>query len=216
MKQAEPFKIWMADDHQLILDGYRLLLSSRPDVEVLGESNNGPHLLESLERNAIDLIISDLRMPGLDGFELMAKIKQKYPAVPLLVVSMSDELELIYKLFQAEVEGFILKNSGKTELFAAVDDLLAGGVHYEKGIMTQLLGLQRNRLKTKEATVNRLSPREMEVLRLILAESTSREIAEALSISKQTVDTHRIHIYEKTGAKTLVGLIRRAIEEGWV
>lgn len=211
----EKHKVWIADDHQLILDGYRLLLSSRPDLEIAGESTDGIQLLESLENQPVKLVISDLRMPGMDGFVLMQELKKRHPATPILVVSMSDELELIYKLFQAEVEGFILKNSGKAELFSAVDDLLAGGIHYEKGVMTQLLNMQRNRLKKREITPAQLSPREMEVLTLILEENTSRQIAHVLSISKQTVDTHRIHIYEKTGTKTLVGLIKLALERGW-
>lgn len=210
------YKVCLADDHQLILDGYRLLLSSRTDLEIAGEANNGADLIKLLDQTPADLIISDLRMPGMEGFDLMKEIKNRHPGIPLLVVSMSDELEIIYKLFQAEVEGFILKNSGKTELFGAIDDLLAGGIHYEKGIMQQLLTLQRTRMKNEETEPMALTGREMEVLKLILLEQTSREIAEKLFISKQTVDTHRLHIYEKTGAKTLVGLIKLALEKGLV
>lgn len=209
-------KIWLADDHQLILDGYRLLISSREDLEILGESNDGPHLLESLARNKVDLIISDLRMPGFDGLELMETIKKIHPKTPLLVVSMSDELEVIYRLFLAEVEGFILKNSGKAELFAAIDDLLQSGIHYERDIMSQILKKQRTLLSSAGQNKVQLSTREMEVLRLILEENTSKQIAEQLFISKQTVDTHRIHIYEKTGTHTLVGLIKFALERRWV
>lgn len=208
--------IWMADDHQIILDGYRLILSSRSDLEILGESNDGSHLLQSLESHTVKLIISDLRMPGMDGFELMSEIKKRHPETPVLVVSMSDELELIHKLFQAEVEGFILKNSGKKELLEAIDVLLAGGIHYEKGVMRRLLIRQRAKNQPYKNENGGLSPRELEVLRLILEENTSKEIGEKLFISKQTVDTHRIHIYEKTGAKTLVGLIKKALEMGWV
>lgn len=208
--------IWMADDHQIILDGYRLILSSRSDLEIMGESNDGSHLLQSLENHTVQLIISDLRMPGMDGFELMSEIKKRHPETPVLVVSMSDELELIHKLFQAEVEGFILKNSGKKELLEAIDDLLAGGIHYEKGVMRRLLIRQRAKNHPYKNENGGLSPRELEVLRLILEENTSKEIGEKLFISKQTVDTHRIHIYEKTGTKTLVGLIKKALEMGWV
>lgn len=207
--------VWIADDHQIILDGYRLLLSGRSDLEILGESNDGIHLLESLDKQPVKLIISDLRMPGMDGFELISEIKRRYPETPVLVVSMSDELELINKLFQAEVEGFILKNSGKQELFAAIDDLLSGGIHYEKGIMTRLLARQRAKNQSPESANLGLSPRELEVLRLILEENTSKEIGKKLFISKQTVDTHRMHIYEKTGAQTLVGLIKKALEMGF-
>jgi len=146
----------------------------------------------------------------------MSTIKIRFPHTPLLVVSMSDESEVIYRLFLAEVDGFILKNSGKAELFAAIDDLLLKGMHYEKAIMAQILKKQRSLLSPTRQNSVQLSPREMEVLKLILAENTSRQIAEQLFISKQTVDTHRIHIYEKTGTQTLVGLIKFALEREWI
>lgn len=213
-KPASKSKIWMADDHQLILDGYRLLLSARPDLEIEGESNDGLHLLDSLAHHNADLIISDLRMPGLDGIELITRIKTNHPQIPLLVVSMSDELEMVYRLFLAETEGYILKNSGKSGLYLAIDTLLQGGIFYEKTLMDAILKKQRSLLKNPETETIRLSPREMEVLQLILNENTSREIAEKLFISKQTVDTHRQHIYEKTGTNTLVGLIKYALRLG--
>ncbi|HOY96045.1 MAG TPA: response regulator transcription factor [Catalimonadaceae bacterium] len=217
MEKRETFRVWIADDHQLILDGYRLLLSFREDLEIAGESNDGVHLLESLKNHPVQLIISDLRMPGMDGFELMSTIKKSYPDTPVLVISMSDEMELIHKLFTADVEGFILKNSGKKELFDAIDDLLAGGIHYEKSIMNRLLSMHKE-LHQKQIQVQnvKLSPRELEVFTLILKEHTSKEITKKLFISKQTVDTHRLNIYEKTGAETLVGLIKIGLEMGLV
>lgn len=208
-------KIWMADDHQLILDGYRLLLSFRPDLEILGESNDGLHLLDSLSKHKVDLILSDLRMPGLDGLALVSRIKAAHPTIPLLVVSMTDELEMVYRLFLAETEGYILKNSGKADLYLAIDTLLQGGIFYEKGLMEKIVKKQRSLLMQQPQEGVRLSPRELDVLKLIMEENTSREIADKLFISKQTVDTHRQHIYEKTGTQTLVGLIKYALERNW-
>lgn len=209
--QNEIKNVWIADDHQLVIDGIKLLLKQKNNVKVIGESNNGTDLLQALKNHSIDLIISDLKMPGLNGFALMSIIKENHPEIPLLVISMSDELEMIHKLFQTEVEGYILKNSGKDELFNAIDDILNGKVHYEKVLMQQILKKQREKTGKSESKKVNLSAREMEVLTLIANEKTSKEIADILFISKQTVDFHRLNIYEKTGTKTLAGLIKYAI-----
>jgi len=163
----------------------------------------------------IDLVISDLRMPGgLDGLTLMTRIKERHPAVKLLVVSMSDELEIVNRLFVAEVDGYILKNSGKDELLAAIDDVLDDRVHFEQGLLTRILARQRELANGTIAPQKPMSEREREVLELIMQEHTSKQIAEKLFISKQTVDSHRLRIMEKTGARTLVGLIKYAVANG--
>lgn len=209
--QNEIIKIWIADDHQLVIDGIKLLLSQKNNVKVIGESNNGNDLLNALKVHDVDLIISDLKMPGINGFSLMAIIKENYPKTPLLVISMSDEFEIVYKLFQTEVEGYILKNSGKEELFNAIDDVLNGKIHYEKNLLKLIKEKQKLKFSKTEQTISSLSAREMEVLRFILEEKTSKEIADILFIGKQTVDFHRINIYKKTNTKTLAGLIKFAI-----
>lgn len=205
-------KIWIADDHQLVIDGIKMLLAQKENVKVIGESNNGNDLLLALKKQTIDLIISDLKMPGINGFSLMSIIKENYPQIPVLVISMSDELEIIYKLFQTEVEGYILKNSGREELFIAIDNILNGKIHYEGSLMKQILEKQRAKPEKQKGTKIELSARELEVLKLIVSEKTSKEIADLLFIGKQTVDFHRINIYEKTGTKTLAGLIKFAIQ----
>lgn len=211
----EPTAVWLADDHALVLDGLELVLAMRPDVNVIGRSLNGDELLAALARHAIGLVVSDLRMPGgTDGLPLMRRIKEEHPQVKLLVVSMSDELEIIHQLFLAEADGYILKNSGKDELLAAIDDVLDDRVHFEQGLLTRILKRQRELAKGHGIMPKPLSGREREVLDLILEEHTSRQIAEKLFISKQTVDSHRIRIMEKTGARTLVGLIKHAVASG--
>jgi DNA-binding NarL/FixJ family response regulator len=202
-------RTWIADDHQLVLDGFHILLSMRDDIEIIGESNDGVQLIHALQTQKIDLVISDLIMPNMDGLELMRTIKKAHPEVKLLVVSMSDELEIIYQLFIAETDGYILKNSGKQELFAAIDDILNDKIHYPSQLLGQIIQRQKQEKNMWKNAI--LSRRELEVLNLIMAEKTSIEIANALFISKQTVDTHRKHIYEKTEVNTLVGLIKYAL-----
>jgi len=206
-------KIWLADDHQLVIDGYKLLIAMRDDLYVQGVSFSGLELLKSIAINPVDLIISDLKMPGMDGINLMQELKKQFPNIPVLVVSMSDEIEIIYRLFLTEIEGYILKNTNKEEFFLAIDYLLHGKIYYQKELLEQIVLKQQKHMQNLKQSKSVLSDRELEVLQLILKEFTSKQIAEMLHISKQTVDTHRINIYEKTDTKTIVGLIKYAISQ---
>lgn len=210
---SEKIKVLVADDHQLFVDGVKLILKKHPDVQVVAEAGDGASLLSLLKETAIDLVITDLSMPGMKGIELVKAIKQKYPQIKLLVVTMHNEQEIISEILQAEAEGYILKNSGKTEMLEAVDDLMNGKTHYDKEVLHLLV----QKIKKEKQTVTKAKPlteRELQILSLIVKEFTSKEIAEQLGISKQTVDTHRQHIMEKTGAQTLVGLIKYALSSG--
>jgi DNA-binding NarL/FixJ family response regulator len=207
---SEKIKVLVADDHQLFVDGVKLILKKHPDVQVVAEAGDGASLLSLLKETAIDLVITDLSMPGMKGIELVKAIKQKHPQVKLLVVTMHNDQEIISEILQAEAEGYILKNSGKTEMLEAVDDLMNGKTHYDKEVLHLLV----QKIKKEKQTVTKTKPlteRELQILSLIVKEFTSKEIAEQLGISKQTVDTHRMHIMEKTGAQTLVGLIKYAL-----
>jgi DNA-binding NarL/FixJ family response regulator len=207
---SEKIKVLVADDHQLFVDGVKLILKKHPDVQVVAEAADGASLLKLLNETAIDLVITDLSMPGMKGIDLVKKIKQQFPQVKLLVVTMHNEQEIISEILKAEAEGYILKNSGKSEMLEAVTSLINGKTHYDKEALHQLI----QKIKKEKQPVVKIKPlteRELQILSLIVKEFTSKEIAEQLGISKQTVDTHRLHIMEKTGAQTLVGLIKYAL-----
>lgn len=206
-------KIIIADDHQLVIDGIRLMLKSEKHLEIIAEAENGEKLLVLIEQLNPDLVITDLSMPGMSGIELIKKIKTNHSKLKVLVVSMHDEEEIINEILFAEAEGYILKNSGKKEIIDALKDLIDGKTHFGKGVADAILKRMKSERKNK-LHADLLSPREIEVLQLILEEFTSKEIAEKLHISKQTVDTHRANLLAKTEAKTLVGLIKYALENG--
>jgi len=207
-------QILLADDHELFLDGLKLILKKHRGIEVVAEASSGKDLLALLATHQAHLVITDLSMPGIKGIELVRQIKQQYPQVKLIVLTMHNEEEIIAEIIYAEAEGYILKNSGKAVVLKAVDDVLAGKTHYDDNVMELFVkNIKRERRVEKTKP---LTEREMEVLLLIVKEFTSREIAEQLYISKQTVDTHRINIMQKTGAKTLVGLIKYAVNAGLV
>lgn len=212
---SEKIKVLVADDHQLFVDGVKLILKKHPDVQVVAEAADGASLLKQLKETVIDLVITDLSMPGMKGIDLVKTIKQQYPQVKLLVVTMHNEQEIINEILQAEAEGYILKNSGKAEMLEAVSNLINGKTHYDQEVLHQLI---QNIKKEKRPVIKAkpLTERELQILALIVKELTSKEIAEQLGISKQTVDTHRLHIMEKTGAQTLVGLIKYALSSSIV
>lgn len=205
--------IIIADDHQLVRDGLRLVLSSHPEWTIVAEAQNGADLLQVLSVTPCDLIITDLNMPGIRGIDLVKQVKHEYPAIPLLVLTVHDEQEIIQEILLAEAEGYLLKHAGKNEITEAVRDLLNGKTHYDTQVL-QLMLREYRQQKQQAAATKPLSPRELEILKLIIAEYNSREIADKLFISKQTVDTHRANIMEKTGSQTLVGLIKYAIRNG--
>ena len=210
---SEKIKVLVADDHQLFVDGVKLILKKHPEVQVVAEAGDGVSLLAQLKETAVDLVITDLSMPGMKGIELVKSIKLNHPQIKLLVVTMHNEQEIISEILQAEAEGYILKNSGKTEILEAIDDLMNGKTHYDKEVLHLLV----QKIKTGQQPIIKVKPltdRELQILALIVEEHTSKEIAEKLGISKQTVDTHRLHIMEKTGAQTLVGLIKYALSSG--
>jgi DNA-binding NarL/FixJ family response regulator len=208
-----PANIILADDHQLVTDGLRLMLTDNQRWQVVAEARDGRQLLEILSSISCHLIITDLSMPGMKGIDLIQTLKTRHPEIPVLVLTMHDDEEIVREIILAEAEGYLLKNSGKQEVLAAVEDLLAGKTHYTTAVLDYFLKEYRQSKKTVEP-VKTLSPREAEILQLIMAEYNSREIADMLHIGKQTVDTHRAHIMEKTGAKTLVGLIKYALQNG--
>jgi DNA-binding NarL/FixJ family response regulator len=205
--------ILIADDHQLFLDGLKLILRNQPAFQVVAEALNGQQVLDILVKEPIDLAILDLNMPGIKGIDLVKTVKQKFPETKVLVITMHQEQEIISEILLAEAEGYILKNSGKKELTEAISDILTGKTHYENEVLNLMLEKVKTDKKTEELKKN-LSERELEILSLIVQEYTSKEIAEKLFISKQTVDTHRLNIMHKTGAKTLVGLIKYAMRIG--
>lgn len=205
-------KILIADDHKLFLDGLNMLLRNQPNFLIEGMAYNGAEVLESLRSYQYDMVITDLNMPGMGGVELVKSIKEQFPQVKLLVITMNDDREIVTEILLAEAEGYLLKNSGKEQLLTAINNILGGKTHYEPEVINLMLDRVRKTTQTNNFNAQ-LSTREKEVLDLIMQEFTSKEIAEQLFISKQTVDTHRINIMQKTGAKTLVGLIKMVVQQ---
>ena len=212
-----PARLMLVDDHPVLIDGMKALLKKERCLQVVGEAHDGRQALNMMDKLNPDLVLTDISMPHLDGLELTRIIKSTHPEVKVLVLTMYANPSVIRAVLAAEAEGYMLKNAGKEELLRAIRRILNQGTYYASTVLDVLLkGLEQEMPvnSTTPSVKEVLTPREIEILNLIVAELTTAEIAERLFISAYTVDTHRKRILEKTHARTIVGLIKYALSQG--
>lgn len=212
----ETIRILLVDDHQIVLDGMKSMLANHPDFQIVATALSGEEAWTkiSAEKQAFDVVITDISMPGMCGTELCRKIKAYDCCIKVLILSMHDEVEFVKEALTCEADGYILKNSGRVELVRALKTLMARGSFFSHEIVPLLY--KEVKSQKLPAPCVKLTQRETEVLELILKELTSKEIAEKLLISKQTVDCHRNSIMEKTGSKSVVGLLKYALSNNLI
>jgi DNA-binding NarL/FixJ family response regulator len=179
------------------------------------EALNGEDALNYISHNPVDLLISDISMPGMSGVDLTKKVKQQCPDVKVLILTMFNDPAIINEILQAEAEGYILKNTGKQELLSAITRIMDSGTFYSNEVVN-LMAAYKRKIKNNGAEKETLTTRELEILKLVCEELTTAQIAEKLFISPRTVDTHRKNILEKTKVKTIIGLIKYAYENNLI
>lgn len=198
-------KIVLVDDHQIVLDGLKSLLDADDAFEVLAAVNSGEQALITLEKNQPHILLSDFSLPGINGLELSTIVKEKYPSVKRVLLSMHDEAHLIRQIMKTGVDGYLLKSIQQVELKQALRQIYSGlpyvSPEITKMILTDLSGEKKEELLTE---------RELEILKLIVKEYSNKAIAEKLFISERTVETHRKNIFRKTNTGSLVGLVKFA------
>ncbi|MBX2906711.1 MAG: response regulator transcription factor [Taibaiella sp.] len=197
-------RILLVDDHAIVIEGIAALLSGVPGVEVVGKAADGQAALQLLETIAADVLITDHSMEGMDGLMLVRTVKKLYPHIKVIVLTMHDEPAIVNEVLRAGVDSYILKKYTHSELQMALDVVKEGGQFWSPEVNRILL-----RRVTPEANVQ-ITEREMEVLKLLVDEMSSREIAEKLFISERTVETHRKNLLRKTNSTNVVGLIKYA------
>jgi two-component system nitrate/nitrite response regulator NarL len=211
--EKESLRIVIADDHQMFMDGVRSLLRKDKRFVFVKEALTGEDAFHFISSNPVDLLITDISMPGMSGTELTKKTKQQFPDVKVLVLTMFKDRSVISEIIESEAEGYILKNTGRDELIAAIEKIMDNGTYYSQEVLSELLLKQPAPTKNRQTT-DELTERELEILKLIAGEHTTAEIAEKLFISPRTVDTHRKNILEKTNSRTIVGLMKYVFENG--
>ncbi len=210
-------RVLIADDHEIFLDSLSLLVATFSDVELVGNCKNASEVIDFLLNNDVDLLISDYKMPQMSGIELTVLLRKKYPKIKVLMLSVSEEAEMIREAFQAGVWGYMMKRAGRAELQKAIQSIANGQKYFSESVVFELmrLGLTDNIPKEEIPTeFMQLTEREIEIIRLICKELSSLEIAEKLFIAPKTVETHRHNILRKLGVKNTVGIIKYAIKNG--
>ncbi len=210
-------KVLLIDDHQVVLESLKLLLRSINDTEVVGTLNDGRQVDTFLLTNEVDLIISDFHMPFMNGIELTLQVRRKHPKVKVLLLTMAEEAHHIREAIKIGVNGYILKKSGKEELEKAISTIINGKRYFSEAVIEELAADDNEDLNNHHPnTIQHLTEREIEVLRLIAIEYSSNEIAEKLFISLSTVETHRRNLFQKLNVKSAIGLVKFAIKNGLV
>jgi len=219
-----PARIAIADDHALFRKGMRNLLEEINGIEVIIEAGNGQELLDQLEHTPVELILLDLSMPVLDGMATLPKLREHYPDIKVLVLSMYDQENFVAHLMKEGASGYLVKDADFEEVERAIKSTLEKGYYFSEQVSEVLLDALKNKQKTIPSLNNQartpvaddLTPREKEVLRLICDELTTSEIAEKIFLSPRTIEGYRNRLLDKTGAKNTAGLVVYAAKQGWL
>lgn len=208
-------KILLIDDHQVILESLKLLFRSIENVAVVGTLTDSHKVEAFLETTEVDLIISDFHIPYLSGVDLTLRVRSIYPHIKVLLLTMAEDAPHIREAIKAGVNGYILKKSGKEELEKAIEKIMSGKKYYSEEVIEELAASDETDLNNNQPdTIQQLTEREIEILRLIALEFSSSEIADKLFISVSTVETHRRNLFQKLNVKSAIGLVKYAIKHG--
>ncbi len=214
--------ILLADDHPVVRQGLRNLLEAEPDFQVVGETGDGSAVLPLVERLNPDVLVLDLKMPDISGIEITRQVRQQYPAVKIVILSMYSNIAYVAESLDAGAQAFIPKKSTAEELVHAIREVVAGRQYLsstlsdETGSIEHRLEIYRLQAGDSLALYDTLTRRERDVLHLVGKGSTSAEIAERLFISPRTVDMHRRHMVRKLGLSGKAALMRYALQRDFI
>jgi DNA-binding NarL/FixJ family response regulator len=207
----KPLRIILVDDHQIMLDGISALLKNDERFSIVGTYTRCADALAEMQN--VDVVITDIQMPEMNGLEFTKVIRSKFTGVFILALSMSGEDAMVSEMLNAGVNGYVLKNTGQEELKNALMTIVRGETYLSPEIaaaLTRALVAQR---KEAEDPAPKLTQREIEIIKLIAKEYSNEKIANELFISERTVETHRKNIFRKTGTKGVVGLLKYAMDK---
>lgn len=204
--QSQPLiHILLVDDHPLVRDGLRARLETIPHFHIVAEAGNSDEALRHASSHAIDLVLMDINLSGMNGIELTARFNILYPEIAILMLSMHDKTEYVMQAIQAGARGYVLKDAPALDIITAIETVMSGGTYYSAGLAMHL---------TRPISPSQmLTPREREILDCIATGKSNKHIARALDLSVRTVETHRLNIKRKVGIDGQADLIRFALEQ---
>lgn len=216
----DQIKIFVADDHQLFIEGIKALTRDSQEVKLIGEAENGEDLLAQLKTNQPNVILMDINMPKINGIEATKKIRQLYPEIKILALTMFDDTLYVSEMIKAGASGYLLKNAGKAELITAITTVYKGERYVSSEVSLKMIDKMNS--NDQSSAENKMPPvrksevtkKELEILKLIAQELTNAEIASKLNNSPMTIITHRKNLLRKLGVKNTAGLIKYAMENG--
>jgi two-component system response regulator NreC len=207
-------RILIADDHGVLRAGLAALLNDEPGFEVIGEAGTGEEALRLVVESCPDLVLMDLSMPEMGGIEATRRVHEKMPEVRVLILTLHEDIGMVREAIRAGAGGYILKRAVKTELIGAIQAVLRGDLYVHPAMMRALLAEPQPEAQPAPPLAEPLTPREIDVLRLIVRGHTNAQIAEILSLSVRTVEYHRANLTAKLNLHSRVDLIRYAADNG--
>ena len=213
--KMSPIKVMIVDDHHLVREGLKAVLDQGNDVNVVGEAATAEDALKMVERCGPDVVLMDISMPGMGGIKATKSIRDKYPGVKVVILTMLDQEGYVYEAVKAGATGYMLKSTSSDELVHAIKTVYDGKALLHPDATVQLLKEFANLAENRGQDYG-ISNREMEVLQLLSEGNTNKEIAKSLFISEQTVKTHLAHIFNKLGTSDRTGTVAKALRNGLV
>lgn len=206
-------RILFVDDHQVLIDGIKALLIQEDQLKITHEALDGATALELFKNNEFDVVLLDINLPDMNGFEICKEMLKHNPDAKIIALTMHHEAGYISKMVKAGVKGYLLKNTRKEELVSAIESVHSGETYFSKQVTENLIsGMTQTKKITSSSMIQKVTRREKEILQLILDEKTTDEIAKTLFISSTTVISHRKSLLRKLNAKNTAGLVKTAIE----
>jgi len=216
---VEPtIRLLIADDHEIFLDGLALMLGRQGDINLVGQAEDGKEMIELAEKLHPDIIITDIRMPRMDGIQATRLLLQKFPDLKIIALSMFDEDNLIVDMLEAGAKGYLLKNADKKEILEAIQTVYRDSIFYCKHTSARLASMivkSRFDPQKKKKEIS-FSDREKEIIKLICRQNTAQQIGDQLFLSKRTVEGYRVKIMEKMDVKNTAGVVIFALKNNLV
>ncbi|MEJ2208863.1 MAG: response regulator transcription factor [Anaerolineae bacterium] len=207
-------RVLLADDHMLVRAGFRALIETLPGIEVVAEANNGREALELIARHQPHVVLMDIAMPGLNGLEAVGRVSEEYPHVRAIILSMHANDEYVLRALRAGAAGYLLKDALPDELEMAIRAVAAGESYLSPVVSKHVAEYVRRTAKGESHALDRLTPRQREVLQLIAEGHTTQSIAHLLNLSTKTIETHRMNLMRTLDIHDIAGLVRYAIQQG--